>query len=88
MAELDEVRAVLESGKAVLGSDRTLKMLRQGKLQKVFLASNAPRQVQGDVAQHGAVARVPVVTLPVKNEELGTLCKKPFPISVIGVRSA
>ena len=64
MAELDEVRAVLESGKAVLGSDRTLKMLRQGKLQKVFLASNAPRQVQGDVAQRGAGARGPVGTPP------------------------
>ena len=87
ISQIDEIRAVLKEGHAVIGRKQTLALLREKKLKKVFLASNAPAALVQNVAQYSTIRGIPVVPLPQNNEELGTLCKKPFSISVIGVQS-
>ena len=86
VAEIDaELRKLLASDKLVLGTDETVKLLRQGKLQKVFFASNCKLSTKEDLAQYCKLGEVECVELAKSNEEIGMICKKPFAISVVGV---
>ncbi len=82
---LNEVRAAVKEKDVVIGADETLKLLRNGKIKKVFLAANVQAAAKQSIHRYGTLGNVEVVELRITNEELGTLCKKPFSISVIGV---
>lgn len=86
-SDLDEVRAAIKEKNVVIGTDETMKLLRKEKVKKVYLASNVGAGVRQDMQHYGAIGQVPVVDLDITNEQLGTLCKKPFSISVISVRA-
>lgn len=80
-----EIRKLLGTDKLVIGTDRCMKLLRQGQLKKIMLASNANATTVEDVQRLSG--NTEVVQLDVPNEELGVFCKKPFHISVLGIRS-
>ena len=80
-----ELKKVLESKKAILGGDVTLKLLRQGKIKKVFLSSNCDPKVKADIEQVCKVSEVECVELSHNTEEIGVIFKKPFSVSVVGV---
>lgn len=86
-SDLDEVRTAIKEKNVVIGTDETMKLLRKEKVKKVYLASNVGAGVRQDMQHYGAIGQVPVVDLDITNEQLGTLCKKPFSISVISVRA-
>ncbi len=79
-----ELKKLLESKKLVLGTDETLKMLRQGKLKKIFIASNCKKEDKDDVLHYCRVGGVECVELSQSNEEIGVICRKPFAISMVG----
>ena len=78
-----EIKKLLGTEKLILGSKRTMKLLRQGKLSKVFITSNCPLAVTKDIESHKADAEV--IVLSQANDELGAICKKSFSISLAGV---
>jgi len=80
---LDEIKKLLDSDKLIIGQERTIKALKSGTVAKVFVAKNASDELKADVDQYGEKAEV--VHTDKTNEELGTICKKPFAISVLGV---
>ncbi len=80
-----EIKKLQEQKKAILGTDRTVKLLRVGKVKKIFLASNAPRELKEDLAHYNLVSPIEVIELAYAVDELGTICKRPFPVAAIGV---
>ena len=86
--DANEIKKVLKSENLVLGSDRVLKLLRENQMSQVLLASNAPAGVAEDVQRYAGLNGVAVEVLPVPNDELGVLCKKPFHIAAIGLKKA
>lgn len=83
-----EIRKLLGSEKLIIGSDRVLKSLGRGGVAKVIFASNAPADLQERIARFrdiGATFDIAVADIP--NDELGTLCKKPFSIAVLAILS-
>jgi large subunit ribosomal protein L30e len=83
--DIDEVKKLLKTDKLVLGTGRTMKQLRIGKLSKVILSSNCPEDVSDDIENYAKLAGTKVARLKMPNDELGVLCKKQFPISVLGI---
>ncbi len=83
MEDLTELRKHVSGSKLVLGTAEVLKLLKQGKLAKVFVASNALPAVNDSL--DSLKADCEVVRLEIPNDELGVLCKKPFSIAVVGV---
>ncbi len=81
---LDEIKKLLKSKSLVIGTDRTIKELRSGKLAKVFISKNTPENIRADLNHYGKLANVKIVNLKYSNEEIGEICKKPFSISVLG----
>ena len=82
-----EIRKLLGSDKLIIGTDRCLKLLREGQLKKVILASNANQVIVDDIQRYSQQTGAEVVQLDIPNEELGVYCKKPFNISVLGIRA-
>jgi len=84
-AILEEIKKNLKSENLILGTDRTLKLLRQGKLKTIAVASNIPKDLEEDLERYSKLAGITFVKLEMPNDELGTYCKKPFSVSVIGI---
>ena len=86
MISTDQLRKLIEDKKVTIGTQATTKALKAGALKRVVIASNASPAAQEAVARYQAITHVEVERLEVPNDELGVMCKKPFAISVLGIR--
>jgi len=75
----------VQEGKAVLGTDRVLKLLKAKKLSSIIIASNCPAKSKADIQYYAQLAQIPITQVEQTNEELGILCKKNFFVSVAGI---
>ena len=80
-----EIKKLLKAGNVVLGTERTLKNLRLGKVEKILLSSNVAEKTEKDVNYYAGISNTEVQKLDIPNDELGIVCKKPFSISVLSV---
>jgi len=76
----------LETDNLIIGTERVMKLLKNGELGKIFATKNAPDDVVGDLTYYANIAKCELISLTVNNEELGTICRKPFAISVVGLK--
>ncbi len=81
----DEIRKKIEEKKIVIGTERTIKNLKLGKIEKVYVTKNCPDDVKKDIEHYAKLGKANVVNLKYSNEELGIICKKPFSISVVSM---
>jgi ribosomal protein L30E len=81
----DEIKKVLTSKKLVLGKDEVLKNIRKGLMSKVFIASNCPEMLLNDLQKYSKMSGFELLETKVPNDELGSVCKKPFSIVVLGL---
>ena len=84
-ANISELKKLLKTERVILGTDRTLKLLKLGTADSVFLSSNCPEEVKKDIEYYAKLSNVPLIYLKQPNDELGILCKKPYPVSVLSV---
>lgn len=82
---IEELKRLIKTDKAVLGTERTLKLLKAGTAEQVFLSSNCPEHVKKDIEYYAKLVGTPVIILKYPNEEVGILCKKPYPVSVLSI---
>ncbi|HLD86979.1 MAG TPA: ribosomal L7Ae/L30e/S12e/Gadd45 family protein [Candidatus Nanoarchaeia archaeon] len=80
-----ELKKTLKGENVVIGTQRTLKELKRGSIERVFVTSNCPPQVEQDIDYYTGLGQVEKVKLSMPNEELGVICKKPFSISVVSL---
>lgn len=80
---LTELRTALKEKTITFGTEKTLKMLRNGKAKKVFLASNCPEDSKQTITYYAKMKKIEVINLKLPNDEIGLTCKKPFGISVL-----
>ena len=80
-----EIRALLADNKLVIGTERTLKLLRLGKIKQIYISANCADSTKENITHYSKLAGVQVNELNYPSSELGTVCKKPYSISVLGV---
>lgn len=80
-----EIKKMLKEKKLVIGTERTIKNLRSGKVDKVIITSNCPGKVQKDIEYYASLGKTEIMKIKSPNEELGIMCKKPFAISVLSI---
>lgn len=83
--DIAEIRKLLKGKKLTIGTEKTLKLLRLGKLEKIFLASNCPPKIIDNLNYYKNIKDFKIVKLNYPNDEVGTMCKKPFPISILSL---
>lgn len=80
---LEELRRVLKEEKPIFGSELAIKNIRLGKVKRVFLASNCPKNVRDDIEHYSKMSKFEIINLKEPNDELALICKKPFAVSVV-----
>jgi large subunit ribosomal protein L30e len=86
MKLVDKIKQAVKTKKAVLGHKEVLKFLKVSNLDMIILAKDAPEKVKNDVVYNAKIAKTEVEILNKSSVDLGTICGKPFPVSVIGIR--
>ena len=86
MITTELLRKLIEDKKVTIGASASTRALKSGALKKLVLASNAPSEQRDSFLRAAGIAGVEVETLSVPNDTLGVMCKKPFSISVLGIK--
>ncbi|HYD03564.1 MAG TPA: ribosomal L7Ae/L30e/S12e/Gadd45 family protein [Alphaproteobacteria bacterium] len=81
----EDIRKLLTTKKLIIGGDEVLKNARKGGLSKVYYASNADKLTIKDLTKYADLSGFELLDTKLSNDDLGTTCKKPFSISIIGV---
>lgn len=81
----EEIRKLLEAGKLTIGLNQTRSAIEAGSSAKVIIASNAPASEADAIRDYAEMSDVETVTLEMRNDQLGNVCRKPFPIAFISV---
>lgn len=81
-----EIRLLIDSGKVQFGTRKGLSSVILGKAKGLIFASNIPRETMDDLKYYSSMEKK-MATLPFAGTsmELGKLCGKPFPISIIAI---
>ena len=84
MSSVDhELRMALNTGRVHLGTKIAMRELRRGRAKIAILSSNCPDQTKDEIETHGRLSNIPVLEHQKDSIDLGVLCGKPFPVSVI-----
>ena len=80
-----ELKKIVKAGNVILGTEKAVKSLRLGKVEKIMLSSNCPAKIEKDINYYAGLTGTETHKLDFPNDELGIICKKPFSISVLAV---
>ena len=78
---LKNLREALKEGRLIVGTERTVKALKNGNVKEVFVAKNCSDLVKNELKNLAEISKVIYTELDITNEELGSACKKPFSIN-------
>lgn len=79
----EKIKSLNNSDKLILGTKETLTNLKLGKVESIYLSSNCPATTKTQI--ESVANDIEIVNMDLTNEELGSLCKKPYTVSVISI---
>jgi large subunit ribosomal protein L30e len=82
------ITACVDSGKVDIGSRGALRSALNGKGILVIVARNCREDVRKEIEHHASVSGIPVFVYPGSGMELGSACRKPFPVSAMVIHDA
>jgi len=78
-----ELRMAINTGRLHLGSKVAIRELQRGRAKIAILSSNCPEKIREQIEEYGKLGDIPVLQHQKDSLDLGVLCRKPFPVSVI-----
>ena len=79
---LDNLKKAIKEKKLIIGTEETIKSLKKGEVKEVFVAKNCPGILRRKVKNYGEITGAIITELEETNEEIGSICKKPFSINL------
>lgn len=79
------IRLVTETGKVGFGAKTGIKNSLLGKVKLIIIAGNAPKELQEDISYYSKLSSIPIIIFEGTSMELGSICGKPYPISVLSI---
>ncbi|ADT83221.1 50S ribosomal protein L30e [Thermococcus barophilus] len=80
-----ELRKALETGKVVIGSNKTVKLAKIGGAKLIIVAKNAPKEVKDDIYYYAKLSNIPVYEYEGTSVDLGTVLGKPFVVASLAI---
>ncbi|MBS3163031.1 ribosomal L7Ae/L30e/S12e/Gadd45 family protein [Candidatus Woesearchaeota archaeon] len=81
---LDKLKQILkDKNKLTLGADETVKKIKQGKVQTIFIAKDCKPLTRDTLLSYKKKGDLEIFELDINSAEIGILCKKQFLISVL-----
>lgn len=85
---ISAIRLTVESGKTEFGARTGIMAGLLGKAKIFVVASNTPADIKNKVSEYAKKANIPVIEFPGNTLELGSVCGRPFSVSVLSVYDA
>lgn len=82
----EEVQAAIKEGKAILGMRESIKEMKSGKPKVVIVSDNMPKSSFEEVSHNVKSLGLKMETFNGSSKDLGTICGKPFPVSVLVIK--
>lgn len=79
------LRLTVESGKVKYGARTGLVASLLGKAKLFVVAENTPKETRDKVIHYAEVSKIPLIRFEGSSMELGSICGRPFPVSVLSV---
>ena len=80
------IRVAVDTGKVILGSNKSIQAIKLGNGELVVMAANAPKNLKEDIEVYSKLSEIPVYVFDGSSVELGSICGKPFTVSVLVVQ--
>lgn len=77
------IRVAVDTGKVILGSNKAIQAIKLGNGELAIMAENTPKNVKADIEVYSKLSEMPVYTFEGSSVELGSICGKPFTVSVL-----
>ena len=77
------IRVAVDTGKVILGSNKAIQAIKLGNGELAIMAENTPKNVKADIEAYSKLSEMPVYTFEGSSVELGSICCKPFTVSVL-----
>ncbi|RLG14805.1 MAG: hypothetical protein DRN66_00985 [Candidatus Nanohalarchaeota archaeon] len=83
---ISKIKQALSSNHIVIGLNRVMKLIKTGKLSDVYYYNSCPSTVVDELAYYRSLSSsLNLEQIPISNIEFGTMCKKQFMVSVVGI---
>ena len=82
----EEILNAIKSGNLILGYRESIKFIKLNKAKFVVVAKNAKEKVVKEIEHNARIAGIKFEILNKSSKELGILCGKPYPVSVLVVK--
>lgn len=83
--DFNEIKGYIKEGKAIIGTERTLKSIKLGKIQKVYYSQSIAEETFEALEHYSNINEFEMIPLEYKSKEVGANLNKPFNISIIGI---
>ena len=82
--ELD-LKKLIEEGKIIIGSERTLKLAKQNKIKAIILAQNTPESLKNEAKIIAKALGIEIIESEENSKQLGIKLGKPFTALMLGI---
>ncbi len=79
---LENLKSLVKEKKIIVGSDETIKAIRNGTAKEVFISSNCSEELKERLIKYCKLSKCEINILKDDSKELGAICKKPFSINI------
>jgi large subunit ribosomal protein L30e len=80
-----EIKRAIETGKVVLGSRQTIKLLANAKCKAVLYARDAPEMIKLDIQKLSRLSGIPAIEVPWDSKQLGIICGRPHVVAAMAI---
>ncbi|NIM47075.1 MAG: 50S ribosomal protein L30e [Candidatus Aenigmarchaeota archaeon] len=84
---LEDLKIAIEENKVILGSKRTLKYLKLGKVKMIVIANNCPDNFKKDLEHYTKLTGLKIENFDGTAKQLGIVCGKPFSVATLAILS-
>lgn len=82
-----DIRKLLEQDKLIIGYNEVRQAVADSAVSAVYVASNAEDERKSAMVDYCDLSDISLTELEVRNDQLGTMCRKPFAISFLAVKA-
>ena len=82
----EEIQAAIKNDKAILGYRESIKFIKLNQPKLVVISNNLPEQIKNEIQHIAELSNGKAEIFEGNSKELGTICGKPFPVSVLTIK--
>ncbi|OYT34089.1 MAG: hypothetical protein B6U87_02595 [Candidatus Aenigmarchaeota archaeon ex4484_52] len=81
------IKKAITEKKIIFGTKQILKRIKTGQISNVYYCNQCQENIIDELKYYYDFANFKLEKINISNSELGTICKKPFFISIVGIKN-